>query len=84
MTLDVLVFNAPHEVQYHIIPLRSNKTVVHNVLRTLADGLPVDQEAWDQDSITSKMVLLLKALDEDEDLLEVRQTLIYFRASTSG
>jgi hypothetical protein len=46
MTLDVLVFNAPHEVQYHIIPLRSNKTVVHNVLRTLADELrPVDQEA---------------------------------------
>ncbi|KAJ7624221.1 hypothetical protein DFH06DRAFT_1230018 [Mycena polygramma] len=73
MRLDVLVFSGPNGMQYHAVPLRSNNSTVHDRLQTLADPLPRDREAWEQDGtvFATSIGRLVVSLGEDEDLAEV-------------
>ncbi|KAJ7653971.1 hypothetical protein DFH06DRAFT_1203372 [Mycena polygramma] len=75
MGLDVMVFDGPHGIQYHAIPLRTNKSSVHDGLQALADALPADRQTWDDVKVATllapKIGDLIFALAQDADFLEV-------------
>ncbi|KAJ7670068.1 hypothetical protein DFH06DRAFT_1179929 [Mycena polygramma] len=73
MGLHVVAFNGAYGMQYHVIPLRSNKSSVHDGLQALAAGLPADRETWDDDAtpFATRIRDLILTHTEDADLLEV-------------
>ncbi|KAJ7670060.1 hypothetical protein DFH06DRAFT_1321079 [Mycena polygramma] len=73
MGLHVLVFTGAHGLQYHAIPLRSNKSSVHESLQALADGLPTERGTWDEhaDIFLEKIGHIISTHEEDAGLLEV-------------
>ncbi|KAF8179402.1 hypothetical protein K438DRAFT_1977454 [Mycena galopus ATCC 62051] len=71
MCLDVLVFSRGEGFQYYVIPLRSNKSTLHDGLRALADEFPPDVEHWDEDFVIDRFQRFVDLNDEEGELVEV-------------
>ncbi|KAJ7623072.1 hypothetical protein DFH06DRAFT_1481832 [Mycena polygramma] len=70
MEFDVIRFNAEGGPDCRVIPLRRNKSTVHDDLQALADEFSANQ-VWDTDLFAQRIVGLVESHNEDVDLLEI-------------
>ncbi|KAJ6505809.1 hypothetical protein C8R47DRAFT_1066689 [Mycena vitilis] len=70
MEFDVIRFNAEGGPECRVIPLRRNKSTVHDDLQAFADEFSANQ-VLDPDSFARRIVAVVESHNADADLLEI-------------